>query len=280
MVALKEGIPIPLNEESRLSALDSLKILDTAASANFDEITAVAAESYDVPIALVSLVDAKRQWFKSKHGLDAAETSRDISFCTYAIMESDYLLVPDPLDDPRFVNNPLVTGDPQIRFYAGAPLFLTSGIALGSLCIIDRKPRPDITDLSRLKLLAEKTVAAIIDHYEQLENPIINGQQTPPEFKHQAKKKSSKITFYMQGELTSHHADGFYREVLAQVDRTTVKKIILNLSHCEYIDPHGFNTLLQIYQDAEAAGILFCCDAASREIEYLFECMHTEHLLL
>lgn len=272
-------MPIPLNESARLDALNWLKILDTSGTANFDDITAAAASFYKVPIALVSLIDAKRQWFKSKQGLDVPETSRDISFCTHAIMEPEHLLVQDALTDSRFVDNPLVTGNPEIRFYAGAPLFLSQGIALGTLCIIDRVPRPDIEDLSRLKLLAEKTVKEIVSHYEALENPTSTTTPVTPSFSYQTKKSDGEICFFINGELTAHDADGFHRELLAQVDRNGTRRIIFNLTHCEYIDAHSFNILLKIATDAEDAWMKFACIGASEDLVDLFESLNAQHLL-
>lgn len=116
-------------------------VLDTEPEERFDSITAFCATAFRVPIALVSLIDADRQWFKSRQGLDACETGRDISFCGHAILQEDPLVVPDALEDPRFADNPLVTGEPKIRFYAGMPLRLSSGFRVGTLCLIDRKPR-------------------------------------------------------------------------------------------------------------------------------------------
>ena len=130
----------PDNEAHRIATLRELRILDTPPEERFDRITSAAQRLFDVPIALVSLVDENRQWFKSCYGLSAAETPRDISFCGHAILGADVLVIEDALQDPRFADNPLVTGDPNIRFYAGCPLRANSGDALGTLCIIDRKP--------------------------------------------------------------------------------------------------------------------------------------------
>ena len=112
----------PLNERQRLEALRSFEILDTQADEAFDRFTRIAAKILGTPIALVSLVDEARQWFKSAHGIDAAETPRDWAFCAYAIQDDKILVVDDATLDPRFADNPLVTGAPDIRFYAGAPL--------------------------------------------------------------------------------------------------------------------------------------------------------------
>ncbi|MDH3405704.1 MAG: PAS domain S-box protein [Gammaproteobacteria bacterium] len=133
--------PNPENETRRLAALHALRILDTPAEERFDRITRIAQKLFNVPIALVSLVDTKRQWFKSRIGLDAIETPRDISFCGHAILQTDIFIVPDASVDLRFVDNPLVTGDPKIRFYAGQPLRDIEGNKLGTLCLIDRRPR-------------------------------------------------------------------------------------------------------------------------------------------
>jgi len=133
--------PNPENETRRLVALHALRILDTPAEERFDRITRIAQKLFNVPIALVSLVDTKRQWFKSRVGTDAVETSRDISFCGHAILQPDIFIVPDASRDLRFVDNPLVTGDPKVRFYAGQPLRDIEGNKLGTLCLIDRRPR-------------------------------------------------------------------------------------------------------------------------------------------
>ncbi|MGC8120343.1 ATP-binding protein [Marinobacter sp. VGCF2001] len=131
----------PTNEAERLSALEAMELLDTPAEERFDRVTRLAASLFDVPIALVSLVDKDRQWFKSCYGLGAKQTGRDISFCGHSILGAETFVVEDALKDERFADNPLVTGDPKIRFYAGAPLKDRSGYRMGTLCIIDRKPR-------------------------------------------------------------------------------------------------------------------------------------------
>ncbi|MCX9158388.1 GAF domain-containing protein [Niveibacterium sp. 24ML] len=133
--------PFPPDEAERLKALHDLLVLDTEPEERFDSITAFCCSAFKVPIALVSLVDTDRQWFKSRQGLDACETGRDISFCGHAILQAEPLIVTDAATDPRFADNPLVTGEPKIRFYAGMPLQLHSGQRIGTLCLIDRRPR-------------------------------------------------------------------------------------------------------------------------------------------
>ena len=132
---------IPANEIERHVSLCRLDILDTEPDEGFDRITRLAQAYFKVPIALVSFVDSERQWFKSRQGLDATETPRDISFCGHAILGEEIFCVPDTLEDQRFADNPLVTGPPNIRFYAGAPLSARDGMKVGTLCIIDTKPR-------------------------------------------------------------------------------------------------------------------------------------------
>lgn len=153
------------NEEARLKALRSLDVLDTPPEDRFDRLTRMAKRMFGVPIALVSLVDENRQWFKSCMGLgDASETSRDISFCGHAILGDGVFIVPNALEDERFADNPLVSSDPNIRFYAGCPL-VVNGYKLGTLCVIDAMPRSfgkeDIEALKDLATMVEQELAAV-----------------------------------------------------------------------------------------------------------------------
>lgn len=131
----------PANEVERVEVLHRLKLLDSAPEERFDRLTRLAKRLFNVPIALVTLVDKDRQWFKSCVGLDATQTPRDISFCGHAILKDELMLVPDASKDERFHDNPLVTGAPNIRFYAGYPLTVPHGNKLGTLCLIDTRPR-------------------------------------------------------------------------------------------------------------------------------------------
>lgn len=142
-----------------MEALYELKILDTPKESRFDEITKEAAEAFEVPIAVVSLVDKERQWFKSIHGLDAEQTSRDSSFCAHTILDEHVFIVQDTLLDDRFAENMLVTGGPRIRFYAGCPLNTPDGYKLGALCLIDSKPRY----FGRLEVIKLKEFASQVE---------------------------------------------------------------------------------------------------------------------
>jgi len=138
--------PIPKTERKRLEVLWQYDVLDTVPETVFDDLTNLAALICEAPIAMLTLVDEKRQWFKSKTGISAKETSRDISFCAHAILQNKMFIVPDATKDARFARNPMVTDEPKIRFYAGAPLITPEGHALGTLCVMDKVPhvlRPD-----------------------------------------------------------------------------------------------------------------------------------------
>ena len=137
--------PLPVNEKERLAALRRYEILDTLPELAYDRVTRLASRLFGAPIALISLLDEHRQWFKSTYGMDVMQTSRDVAFCGYAILGSDVMCVPNAKDDFRFRDNALVTGDPHIRFYAGAPLQDPEGWKLGTLCVIDYVPRAPLT---------------------------------------------------------------------------------------------------------------------------------------
>ena len=150
-------------ENVRLAALRGYGILDTPPEPEFDAIVREAAQSFDAPIALISLVDENRQWFKAKIGIEAEETPRSISFCTHAVHEGRTLVVSDATEDDRFKNNPLITGSPLIRFYAGAPLRTESGLHIGTLCVIDTHSRPDFPreDQRKLEDMADRVIAVL-----------------------------------------------------------------------------------------------------------------------
>lgn len=156
--------PTPTDEAERLAELLRYEILDARPEADFDAITAFVAKICRMPIALVSIVDAERQWFASRVGLDVTETPRDNSFCAHAILEPDRLMiVPDVMRDERFRDNPLVTGDPNIRFYAGTPLVTSGGHALGTLCVIDSEPRTMTVDQQDALRMAGRAVEILLE---------------------------------------------------------------------------------------------------------------------
>jgi GAF domain-containing protein len=157
-----KAAPVPQNEARRLKVLWQYEVLDTVPEEIFDDLSELAGAICEAPISLISLVDESRQWFKANVGLDRQETGRDISFCAHAILQPGTFIVPDATQDDRFKDNPLVTGNPFVRFYAGAPLISPDGHALGTLCVLDKVPRelrPE--QLNALRLLARIVISQL-----------------------------------------------------------------------------------------------------------------------
>ncbi|MDB6108817.1 MAG: sensor signal transduction histidine kinase [Pedosphaera sp.] len=150
--------PIPKNEKKRLEVLWQYEVLDSVPEEVFDDLTELAASICESPIAMITLVDEERQWFKSKFGTTIAETSRDVSFCAHAILHDGLFIVPDASKDSRFATNPLVASNPKIRFYAGAPLITPDGYALGTLCVIDKIPHTLREDQKRALTILSRHV--------------------------------------------------------------------------------------------------------------------------
>jgi len=154
--------PIPENEAARLETLRQYQVLDTDSEGAFDDLTRLAAYICDTPNAVISLVDANRQWFKARVGLQARETPRNVSFCGHAILHRDCFIIEDALFDERFADNPLVLNEPFVRFYAGMPLWSPEGFAIGTLCVMDRKPRQlSSKQIEALAMLANQVMSQL-----------------------------------------------------------------------------------------------------------------------
>lgn len=156
--------PLLPSEEARLAELEDYAVLDTKPEQALDDITLLASEICETPIALISLIDKDRQWFKARVGVDVDETPRDLAFCAHAIWDpTEMMIVPDATQDARFSSNPLVMSEPSIRFYAGAPLLTQTGNALGTLCVIDRVPRQLTERQQRMMAALSRVVMEFLD---------------------------------------------------------------------------------------------------------------------
>jgi len=157
-----QSASIPENEAARLETLRQYQVLDTDSEDVFDDLTRLAAYVCDTPTALISLIDVNRQWFKARVGIQARETPRDISFCGHAIMHRGCFIIEDASVDERFVDNPLVINEPFVRFYAGMPLLSPEGFAIGTLCVMDRKPRHlDAKQFKALEMLSNQVMSQL-----------------------------------------------------------------------------------------------------------------------
>src|SRR3954470_24688057 len=195
---------IAKNEKQRLKVLWQYSVLDTVPEEVFDDLTELAARICEAPVALITLVDEDRQWFKSKVGITISETSRDISFCGHAINQSELFVIPDATKDSRFAANPLVVSDPKIRFYAGAPLITPDGHALGTLCVIDKVPRelrPDQKQALRVLARHVMTQLELRRHSRELARVHQERQQIQGELK-KAHAELAKV----RRELDKHKA--------------------------------------------------------------------------
>jgi GAF domain-containing protein len=157
------NVPLPTNEAERLAALQEYHVLDSETEQSYDDITALAAHICEAPIAMISLVDETRQWFKSRVGVEQQQTPREVAFCAHAILQSKPFIVRDATKDRRFADSALVTGEPHIRFYAGIPLTNPEGLALGTLCVVDHQPRRLSTAQQKALQALSRQVMALLE---------------------------------------------------------------------------------------------------------------------
>ncbi|HEY9654047.1 MAG TPA: GAF domain-containing protein, partial [Crinalium sp.] len=221
-------------EAARLNALYQYQVLDTLPTPSLDELTALAAEICQTPIALISLIDAERQWFKSRVGIAATETPRSIAFCAHAIQQTAVFVVKDALADQLFAHNPLVTQDPKIRFYAGMPLMTAEGFGLGTLCVIDYEPR----NLSPKQLRGLETLSRQVMAQLELERHTTNLQNTKVEIQ-QLKQQFIEQDFFNQQELILLNLGNQLRNSLElnTILQTAVNEIrnLLKVDRCHFL---------------------------------------------
>lgn len=240
------------NEAARLQELYRYQVLDTPPEPGLDELTMFAAEICQTPIALVSLVDADRQWFKSKVGISITETPRYISFCTHALQQPNLLVVPDTLLDERFSQNPAVTGDPKIRFYAGAPLITPAGFVLGTLCVVDYQPRHlSQQQFKQLQILSRQVMAQLELRRSTVETGQIqiNFQQLQQQFVEKEKLSQQELILFNLANQIRNSLD------LDTILQTVVDEIhqLLQIDYCHFLWclPEGSNFNLTITHEAK-----------------------------
>lgn len=237
---------LPANEAARLDALRSYRILDTPPETSYDDITQLASEICAAPIALVSLVDSDRQWFKSKRGLEVSETSRDVAFCAHAILQPDLLIVADAREDQRFASNPLVIAEPHIRFYAGAPLVTSQGEALGTVCVLDRVPRT-LTEAqqSSLRALARQVMAQLelrrhVAAQERYQQRLEEYQRTLEEAnaRLEAETVTDDVSGFHNSRFLHRYLDGYFGQV--NTGRSQMSLVFFDMDDFkEVVDAHG-----------------------------------------
>ncbi len=229
--------PVPAREPERLAALGRMRILDTPPEEAFDRITRLAARLLGMPISLISLLDERRQWFKSRHGLATEWTTRDIAFCAHTIADTEPLIVRDATADPRFKDNPLVTGGPAIRFYAGAPLLTADNLSLGTLCVIDQVPHPEfgreetellhsLAVMAMERIESRALVAALREEsasHEQtaatLRDSLAEREVLLREVHHRVKNTLQAVTAIVQVECSTMPVGSLARDAIERVGR-------------------------------------------------------------
>lgn len=235
--------PIPANEQQRLAALQRCHILDTNPESSFDTLTLLMSEMFNAPIALISLVDSHRQWFKSNQGLNLCETSRDQSFCAYAILSDDILYVEDAINDKRFSDNPWVTGSHNIRTYAGAPIYSSDGFKLGTACILfDQKTQLSVSQLDRIKYfarIASDMVQARVDRIERLALRDYL-KKLIPLLQDEGQSLTDKLTSLTENELNPQSVEqitemlGYLMELVKDEDDKTTLRLPSEYQRKEY----------------------------------------------
>lgn len=228
---------LPTDEDERIALLYSLGLLDTEQEPLFDSVTELVTQILGTPIALISLLDSDRQWFKSRQGLEVTETPRDISFCSHAILQEDVFVVENAATDERFIDNPLVANSPHVAFYAGAPLIMPNGKALGTLCAIDSKPR-QITaqQQQQLKALADHVVQLFLLKYkaDSLELIAKTKEEQLANIVHDIKNPMTLVVGY--ADILKHDAD--------QLDAETTREYANEIALSTDIVMHLVNNLL------------------------------------
>ena len=241
--------PLPLNEDRRLAMLRKTAIFDSEPEPVFDTLVEHLRNHYDVPIALVSLLDADRQWFKAARGLDLDESPREISFCGHAIFCDQPFVVPDTHEDPRFSDNPLVRGEPRARFYAGAPIFLSPGIAAGTVCIIDTCARQDLQAFCALTNAAS-FVARELHKRTGNKGPYSSTTECP------VFATEDHVRCVVSAELRGVAHPDLAQAVLGRC-RPATKRVEIDCAACTFIDSAAVGTLLQIFNICARNGTEF-----------------------
>ncbi len=269
------GVAFPTNEDARIEALRALGILDTTSEDVFEDIARAAAEACSASMAMVCFVDSERLWFKAAVGTKLPESPRDWGFCSAAILQREPLIVPDALDDPRFAQNPLVMGETGARYYAGVPLLDRNGLAVGTLCVLDSRPRAYDEDISALQMLAVKTMSLL---KQRARHSPRGSRQRSVGGTLDIVQAGDKLVLTVAGALVQPHAVEFADRALAKMsDR--VREVVVDLDQCQHVDSGGVAVLVRILKAARQRNLGFRVVNARPNVTALFKLLRLDKMM-
>ncbi len=272
---MASAAPIPMNEDERLEVLDRLQVFDSIPARGFDGITQRLASYYSVPIALVTLVCDQRQWYLSKQGLERDQSNRDYGFSAHAILQDDVFVVRDATQDARFSNNVTVSGDPGVRYYAGAPLLTAEGVTIGAVAIMDVVTRDDIHDFSYLESQAKRVITKLEDRARgkdlvfAIKTTLLDST---------IEYSNTDVICRVDGSLRGPDTSRWCERLLSRIPNTA-SALVIDLQQCNKVDSMGVGALVKVYKACKKNNIQMTIKNTQPSILRLFELTRLDKIL-